>query len=333
MEIEFHADSSEFAPKHVGKIYIQNNYFSTIFAEISSDVVNSVILSSTEELAVNFFQNFDTLKTGTASIHLASSEPTEFKNIMVSTISQFVRFLEKSKKKININKIFFLEICLIKTEYLQKLFSILDNEITFFIFSSVLLKNTLCTIEPYFKQLLDVEVHMLDTSGIFHLKANFINKSEKYTTLLRVLDCSLIQKIVIFVTGRNQAQFLSHRLENHYRENVPIFTLVNQNAREKLTIIDRFKQANKGILILNYPNTIGLSVGANYNVIINYDIPNSSLEYELRQTKLYSTCKTDKRGKFFINLCNESDIIEQNRIENIKNVLNIQFIELNVDQN
>lgn len=73
MEIDLHCDSREFEPKHIGKIFIQNDYFPTIFDEISSSVVNSIIiLSSTEELAFNFYKNFDSLKKGIASIHLAS---------------------------------------------------------------------------------------------------------------------------------------------------------------------------------------------------------------------------------------------------------------------
>ena len=58
--------------------------------------------------------------------------------------------------------------------------------------------------------------------------------------------------------------------------------------RQRLEMIDSFKMAIKGILILNFPNSIGVNIGNDYNVIINYDVLNTTLEYELRCIKLYS---------------------------------------------
>jgi len=145
-----------------------------------------------------------------------------------------------------------------------------------------------------------------------------VEKKSKYKVLLKLIDCTMLDKLLIFVRSKQAGQHLCKNLREDGYKNKICSLIGGTNTKERLIAINDFNKLPKAILIVQYPVALGIPF-EDLSLIINYDLPQkySSLfsEYFLRITSVSKI--RDGKPNFIVNLV---DSQVNDNLDNIKRI-------------
>lgn len=158
-----------------------------------------------------------------------------------------------------------------------------------------------------------------------HIKSQVIEKfyrtEEKLSVLYQLLSIHLPESCMIFVNTRDEVDHLEEELK---KENVSVAKIHGQMMQEdRLKRMKDFKRGRYRILIATDVAARGIDV-QDVDMIINYDVPNTSQIYTHR---IGRTARLDKTG-LAITLVSSS---QQYKLDEIKESLNLSIEYENVD--
>ena len=162
--------------------------------------------------------------------------------------------------------------------------------------------------------------------NLFQFYSYSPDHATKLRQLIKVLQNTILNKIVLFVTLSDKMQSLNEHLQQaSFRT---IFLTNNTSGSERLEAIDQFNAAKEQtILITHYPLTHGIRLN-DVRMVINFDLPAISSNLIVEYVHKMKRCETsEERPCFAVNL---SDSYTGRQLSRIQKFFKYKLIRLNL---